>query len=216
MKMLEEMRIKQDIFLDSATVSVFIPNYLRYGLCDRIMKSIDEMVKEETNARYDSKLAGEVLLGSIMEAVCYLDLKMDNRMDYDMYRTADGSCEVDLIIRDKKEGWMDLYEIKHSSQVIPEQAKHLVNREFIREVEQANGCQVRSYHVLYTGPERTERMVPAEVFGLLEQNCLDAGKTSGAVRWERLREAAENQNWEAVEVHYQNMEDFLCQLQIVR
>lgn len=215
-KILEEMKIKQEIFLESGNVSVFVPNYLRYGLCDRIMKSINELVREETSARYDAKLAGEVLLGSIQEAVCYLDLKTANHLDFDMYRSADGSCEVDLIIRDKEAGWMDVYEIKHSSQVVPEQVKHLVNREFIREVEQSNGCKVRGYYVLYNGAEQTQMVNPVDIFETLEQKCLETGKTGNASKWERLKKTAAVQKWDVVEIQYKNMEAFLCELPIVR
>lgn len=213
---LEEMKIKQDIFFDQGAVSAFVPNYLRYGLCDQIMKAINEKVLEETDARYDSGLAGEILLGSIQEAVCYLDLKAANNLDFDMYRTKDGTCEVDLIIRSKKDGWIDLYEIKHSSRIFYEQVKHLVNRGFIREVEASCGCKVRDYYVLYNGQNKKQSMDPAEVFKSLEQKSMDSGKTSNAQRWERLKETARVQNWEAIEVYYRNVEEFLCELQIVK
>lgn len=213
---LEEMKIKQDIFFDRGSVSVFIPNYLRYGLCEQIMKAIREKVLEETNGRYDSALAGEILLGSILEAVCYLDLKAANNLDFDMYRTGDGTCEVDLIIRNKKAGWMDLYEIKHSSRIFYEQVKHLVNREFVREVEAYFGCKVQNYYVLYNGKNEKQNVDPAEVFELLEQKSMNSGKMSNAQRWERLKETARVQNWETIEVHYRNVEEFLCGLQIVK
>ena len=163
-KILEDIMIKQDIELDDGKVSVFIPNYLRYGLCDEIIKIIGDRIREETGKRYRADLAGEILMGTIQEAVCYLDLKMENRRDFDMYRTSDGKCEVDLIIRNKKDGWMDLYEIKHSAQIVGEQVKHLVNREFVREIEREFACKARNYYVLYNGKETEVEYVPEKVF----------------------------------------------------
>lgn len=215
-KIFEEIGIKQEIYLEEGAVSVFIPNYLRYGLCDRIMRTIGERVKEETNRRYDAALAGENLMGVIQEAICYLDLKKSNQWDFDMYRSADGSCEIDLILRDKKAGWMDLYEIKHSSQIAGEQVKHLVNREFIREVEQELKCKVRNYYVLYNGPDTSAIYRPEKVFAELEQRAIALQKENAAKRWERLAGSARVQAWEPVEISYRNMERFLCELEIVR
>lgn len=215
-KIFEEIGIKKEIYLEEGTVSVFIPNYLRYGLCDRIMKMIGERVREETNRRYDAELAGENLKRVIQEAVCYLDLKAANSFDFDMYRSADGSCEIDLIIRDKKAGWMDLYELKHSSQTAIGQVKHLVNRELVREVERELKCKARNYYVLYNGVETSVTYHPVDVFRDLEQKAMALKKEFEARKWERLAESAKVQAWEPVEVFYRNMEQFLCGLEIVR
>ncbi|MDO5406781.1 MAG: AAA family ATPase [Eubacteriales bacterium] len=215
-RILEEIGIKQDIFRGNDTVSVFIPNYLRYGLCDQIMQAIGDKIREETNQRYDADLAGEILMGSIQEAVCYLDLKAAKTIDFDMYRTSDGSCEADLVIRNKQEGWIDVYEIKHSSQVVYEQAKHLLNRDFIREIEQVFSCNVRNYYVLYNGQDKSVQLKPETVFGELEQKYLKQQKTSQAEKWGSLREQAEGQAWETVNVQYRNTEKFLCGLPLIR
>lgn len=215
-KIFEDIGLKQDIALDNGTVSVFIPNYLRYGLCDEIIKIISDNIREETSERYHADLAGEVLMGTIQEAICYLDLKVENRRDFDMYRTADGSCEIDLIIRNRKEGWMDLYEMKHSSQKTGEQVKHLINREFVREIEQEFGCKARNYYVLYNGKNMEVEYIPQEVFQDLEMKNVNLGKTGNARKWERLRESAAVQGWKPVKVYYRNMEEFLCGLEIVR
>lgn len=216
LKILEDIQLKQDISLDDGRVSVFIPNYLRYGLCDEIMQLIGDKIQEETGKRYRADLAGEILMGTIQEAICYLDLKVENRRDFDMYRTADGSCEIDLIIRNRKEGWMDLYEMKHSSQRTGEQVKHLINREFVREIEQEFGCKARNYYVLYNGRNMEVEYIPQEVFQDLEMKNVNLGKVGNAQKWERLRESAAVQGWKPVKVYYRNMEEFLCGLEIVR
>ncbi|MDO5407457.1 MAG: AAA family ATPase [Eubacteriales bacterium] len=215
-KILEEISVKQDIYLEDGNVSVFVPNYLRYGLCDRIIKIIAEEVREETGARYDAALAGEILMGSIQEAICYLDLKRANHVDFDMYRSMDGSCEIDLIIRDKEKKQMALYELKHSDKQVDEQAKHLVNREFVREVEQNLGCVVSRYHVLYNGPKKTVTINPAELYQELEERSMELGKIGNAEKWERLAQSARVQKWEPVKVQYENMTEFLCGLPIVQ
>lgn len=63
-KILEDIQLKQDISLDDGRVSVFIPNYLRYGLCDEIMQLIGDKIQEETGKRYRADLAGEILMGT--------------------------------------------------------------------------------------------------------------------------------------------------------
>ena len=214
-KILEDIKIKQDITFDDGNVSVFIPNYLRYGLCDEIIRVIGDRIREETGMRYRAELAGEVLMGTIQEAICYLDLKMENRRDFDMYRTADGSCEVDLIVRNRKAGWMDLYEIKHSSLIVGEQVKHLVNREFVREIEREFDCKARDYYVLYNGNETEVEYIPEKIFQELEQKSLEMGRQENARKWERLRESAEIQGWMPVKVQYKSMAKFLCDLELV-
>lgn len=68
-----------------------------------------------------------------------------------------------MIIRNRKEGWMDLYEMKHSSQRTGEQVKHLINREFVREMEQEFGCKARNYYVLYNGRNMEEFLCGLEI-----------------------------------------------------
>lgn len=215
-KILEDIQVKQDIFLEEGNVSVFIPNYLRYGLCDEIMCSLGELIREETNKRYDSDLAGQILKGSIEEAICYLDLKKAGTKDFCMYRTADGSSEVNLIIKNHDNQTLDLYEMKHSSQMIPEQAKHLLNREFIREIEQELGYKAAGYYVLYNGENSRQEYHPAEVFERLHEENLKLNKTQNVERWERLFQQARIEAWRPIEIEYLNMTEFLCGLEIVK
>lgn len=215
-RILEDIGLKQDIALEYSKVSVFIPNYLRYGLCDAIIQVIGDRIQEETGRRFRADLAGEILMGTIQEAICYLDLKVENRKNFNMYRTADGSCEVDLIIYNRREKWMDLYEIKHSSQIVEEQVKHLVNREFVREMELEFGCKARNYYVLYNGKETEVEYEPQEVFRNLELKSMELDKQEASRKWERLRESARAQEWTPIKVQYKNTSEFLCGLELVR
>ncbi|GEM_PF-2127436 len=213
---LEDIQIKQDIVLEQERVSIFIPNYLRYGLCDQIMQRIGEMIREETHARYDATLAGEILSGTIQEAVCYLDLKKEGLKDFDMYRTADGRCEVDLIIKNHQDRTLSLYEIKHSKMRAPEQAKHLLNYDFIREIENETGYKAASYHVLYNGENHTENYNPGMVFVSLKEKSLELGKMQNADCWDALAKRAEAADWQNIAIGYKNMTEFLCELDIIR
>lgn len=213
---LEDIQIKQDIILGKERISIFIPNYLRYGLCDQIMQRIGEFVQEETNKRYDAKLAGEILHGSIQEAVCYLDLKKEGLKDFDMYRTADGRCEVDLIIKNHQDKTIDLYEIKHSRKHIPEQAKHLLNYDFVKEIENEFGYKVASYNMLYNGENREEIFSPKQVFETLKEKSLTMGKIQNVEYWDGLVQRAEVAQWKDILVCYKNMTEFLCALNMVK
>jgi len=213
---LEDIQIKQDIILGKERISIFIPNYLRYGLCDQIMQRIGEFVQEETNKRYDAKLAGEILHGSIQEAVCYLDLKKEGLKDFDMYRTADGRCEVDLIIKNHHDKTIGLYEIKHSRQHIPEQAKHLLNYDFVKEIENEFGYKVASYNILYNGENREEIFSPKQVFETLKEKSLTMGKIQNVEYWDGLVQRAEVAQWKDILVCYKNMTEFLCALNMVK
>ena len=213
---LEDIHIKQEITLENGNVSIFIPNYLRYGLCDAIIQAIGEQVREETMGRYDAALAGEILKGTIQEAICYLDLKKAGSEDYDMYRTADGSCEVDLILKNHETHTMKLYEIKHSDKMIPEQAKHLVNREFVREIENRLEYKAEGFYVLYNGKNSSRTYKPDKVFASLKDEGMRLNKSQLAEHWERLEQRAQIEEWGAVEVGYRNMTEFLCALPIVK
>lgn len=214
-KILKQMGVIEDIQLQNETVSCFITNYIRFGLCDEIMKEIDEEVRKETGDRYARALADENLKGHILEGIIYLDLKHRNGIDFDMYRNADGA-EADLIIKDHKSKEIDLYEIKHSSNITEEQCKHLVNRGFIWELEKEVGFKVRTINVIYTGEEQLKEISPVELYRKMFVDAEKRKKENLKEKYKALMETAEAQRWENVTIHYVNAEDFLRNLDRLR
>ena len=78
---------------------------------------------------------------------------------YEMKDSQKGSHESDLIIFDKQKKEMFLFEIKHSKENVPEQSKHLENKEFLETVEKSFG-KVKFEAVLYNGKSDFSTKIP--------------------------------------------------------
>ena len=210
-KILKQIGVIEDIQLQSETVSCFITNYIRFGLCDEIMKQIDDEVRKETGDRYTRGLADENLKGHILEGIVYLDLKHMNSIDFDMHRNAD-NAEVDLIIKDHESKEMDIYEIKHTPNVTDEQCKNLLNRDFILEMERDLGFKVRTVNIIYTGEPQVKEINPVELYSKMFMDAANRNKENLKEKYRALEERAKAQKWEAVKIQYINAEHFLKNL----
>ena len=78
---------------------------------------------------------------------------------YEMKDSQKRSHESDLIIFDKQKKEMFLFEIKHSKENVPEQSKHLENKEFLETVEKSFG-KVKFEAVLYNGKSDFSTKIP--------------------------------------------------------
>lgn len=205
---LKQLGVIEDIYLQGTTVSCFITNYIRYGLCDEIITQIAEDIKKETQDRFSSDLAVDVLKGHMQEAIIYLDLKHSNNYDFDMYRNADGT-EVDLVIKDNSKKEMDVYEIKHSTEFVEEQAKNLVNSDFILEMERELGYKVRTLNVIYNGIECDKEIDAIELFQKIAENSRMLNKREKQLKYEQYAKREKVLNKGKQIVHYINVEQFL-------
>lgn len=78
---------------------------------------------------------------------------------YEMKDSQKQSHESDLIIFDKQKKEIFLFEIKHSKENVPEQSKHLENKEFLETVEKSFG-NVKFKAVLYNGKSDFSTKIP--------------------------------------------------------
>lgn len=136
-----------------------------------------------------------------------MDIYKTGKYIFDKYRNNDG-WEIDLVI--EQEDTVDLYEIKHSSNIVIEQAKNMLNKEFISEIEQAYGKKVGHFIVLYRGSNTTINVEPVSVFDKIIRDKERLGKPTS--RWQIVKDLAIKQKWPGIAVEYRNVQEFLKNL----
>ena len=205
--MLKTLKVITDVGFKSHVESIFTSHYLRYGLCEAIVNELGNMINQETNGRYSATIATDIIKGDILEAIVHLDLYKSNKYVFDKYRTADG-WEVDLVIEEG--AFVDVYEIKHSDKVVDEQAKNLLNYDFMQVVEQNYNKPVRNKTILYRGMPTERQMTPADVFDGIIKDKKQIGKPT--LRWQEIKDRAILQNWQSQLIKYENVESFLSDI----
>ncbi len=92
----------------------------------------------------------EEVRGRMLEDIILLETAKVLGKDYKVFKLQFGYGEFDMVIRNIKNDTCAIYEIKHSSEVVPEQARHLRNSEMIVSVTPKYGKLIGKY-VLYLG-----------------------------------------------------------------
>ena len=82
------------------------------------------------------------------------------------YRDLKYSREFDITIIDTKTNKAIAIEVKHSSEIVEKQTRHLKDKEFCEDFEKANGVEIISKIVIYNGKE-------AEIDGIKYINASD-------------------------------------------
>ena len=114
--------------------------------------------------------------------------------------------EIDLII--ENEDNIELYEIKHSSEIVYEQVKNLITDTFLSEIEANYEKPILSLNVLYTGEkEETVEINPIEVYKSMITKRQALGKPTS--QWDEILKQAELKNWQSKQVKYINITNFL-------
>jgi len=90
------------------------------------------------------------VIGHMMEDIVILDTKRRYGKSKEVFKLYFAAGEFDMVIYDSKKGEIECFEIKHSDEIIEEQAKHLLNEENIAKTEQKYGKVVRRC-ILYKG-----------------------------------------------------------------
>lgn len=204
---LKELLVITDVYFKNDIASIFTSHYLRYGLCEAIVEEIKEGIAEEISNKYPASIATDIIKRDILEAIVHLDIYKTGKYIFDKYRNNDG-WEIDLVI--EQEDTVDLYEIKHSSNIVIEQAKNMLNKEFISEIEQAYGKKVGHFIVLYRGSNTTINVEPVSVFDKIIRDKERLGKPTS--RWQIVKDLAINQKWSGIAVEYRNVQEFLKNL----
>lgn len=90
------------------------------------------------------------VMGHMLEDIVILDTKRRYGKTKEVFKLYFAAGEFDMAIYDSKKGEIECFEIKHSDEIIDDQAKHLLNEDNILKVEQKFGKVVRRC-VLYKG-----------------------------------------------------------------
>ena len=95
------------------------------------------------------RLLGAVM-GHMLEDIVLLDTKRRCGKTKEVFKLYFAAGEFDMVIYDAKEGEVECFEIKHSDEIVEEQAKHLLNKDNIAKTEKMYGKITRRC-VLYKG-----------------------------------------------------------------
>lgn len=106
---------------------------MRYCQAQALVHSLmkDEtfsMLDQETISYVTERLLSEVR-GRMLEDIILLETSKVLGKDYEVFQFVFDSGEFDMVIFDKKKSACAVYEIKHSSQCVREQARHLLDEE---------------------------------------------------------------------------------------
>ena len=90
------------------------------------------------------------VMGHMLEDIVLLDTRRRYRNRKEIFKLYFAAGEFDMVIYDKNKAEVECFEIKHSDEIIEEQAKHLLNEDNIVSTERIYGKVIRRC-VLYKG-----------------------------------------------------------------
>lgn len=94
------------------------------------------------------------VIGHMMEDIVLLDTKRRYGKKKDVFKLYFAAGEFDMAVYDSKKSEIECFEIKHSDEIVDDQAKHLLNEDNISKTEQMYGKVIRRC-VLYKGESGT-------------------------------------------------------------
>lgn len=136
---------------------IFTQPGMRYCQAQALIYSLkkDEFfnVIEENTRQYVIERILEEIRGRMLEDIVLLETyrALDKR-NYLVFKYSFGNGEFDMVVYDKKENSCKLYEIKHSTEIVREQARHLLNEEQLKNVSPKYG-KITERCVLYRGKD---------------------------------------------------------------
>lgn len=173
---------------------------MRYCQAQALVHSLmkDEafrMLDNETASYVTERLLSEVR-GRMLEDIILLETSKALGKEYEVFKLMFISGEFDMVIFDKRNSICAIYEIKHSSQCIHEQARHLLDKEKLSLASPRFG-KLAGRYVLYLGPnQNTEHGIAyrnAEQFlKNLPQITLESGLEEMLSEKEVQREASKS------------------------
>ncbi len=124
------------------------------ALVHSLMKdSIFNMLEPEKK-EYVSNRILEQVRGRMLEDIVLLETSKELGREYDVFKLEFARGEFDMVVRNKNTNTCSIYEVKHSSVVVKEQANHLLNEEECNLTEKRFGKIVGKY-VIYLGNDST-------------------------------------------------------------
>ncbi len=137
---------------------VFSQPGMRYSQAEALIKSLMQDEKFRDMSLTERKRVTERILdevkGRMMEDIILLETKMA-RKNCEVFRLQFAVGEFDMVVFDSEEGCCEVYEIKHSTEAVSEQCRHLLDEKKCADTEFRYGTIIGKY-VIYRG-EATEQ-----------------------------------------------------------
>lgn len=126
---------------------------MRYSQAEALVKSLmqDDIFRElslEERKRITARIIDEIK-GRMMEDIVLLETKLSKK-NCEVFRLQFAIGEFDMVVFDPDEGTCEIYEIKHSKEVVPQQCKHLLDEQKCKDTEFRYGT-ISGKYVIYRG-----------------------------------------------------------------
>lgn len=138
------------------TRTAFSQPGMRYSQAEALVKSLmqDEKFRDmslEERKRITERIINEIK-GRMMEDIVLLETKLSKK-NCEVFRLQFAVGEFDMVVFDPEEGNCRIYEIKHSTEMHPEQCRHLLNEQKCKDTEFRYG-PIMGRYVIYRGETR--------------------------------------------------------------
>ncbi len=126
---------------------------MRYSQAEALVKSLmqDDIFRELSlgeRKRITARIIDEIK-GRMMEDIVLLETKISKK-NCEVFRLQFVIGEFDMVVFDPDEGTCEIYEIKHSKEVVPQQCRHLLDEQKCKDTEFRYGTITGKY-VIYRG-----------------------------------------------------------------
>lgn len=126
---------------------------MRYSQAEALIKSLmqDDMFRGlsfEERKRVTERIIDEIK-GRMMEDIVLLETKLSKK-NCEVFRLQFAIGEFNMVVFNPDEGTCEIYEIKHSKEVVPQQCKHLLDEQKCKDTEFRYGTITGKY-VIYRG-----------------------------------------------------------------
>jgi len=149
--------------------TIFTQPGIRFSQAEAVIKSLiqDEEFRGmslEERKRVTERIVDEIM-GRMMEDIVLLETKMA-RKDCEVFSLQFAIGEFDMVVFNPEDGNCEIYEIKHSTEIVPQQCRHLLDEDKCKETEFRYG-NITAKYVIYRGkttdlkdadPELTENV----------------------------------------------------------
>lgn len=139
------------------TRTAFSQPGMRYSQAEALVKSLmqDEMFRQlslEERDRVTERIMEEIK-GRMMEDIVLLETVISKK-NCEVFRLQFAVGEFDMVVFYPEEGNCEIYEIKHSKAVVPQQCRHLLDEKKCKDTAFRYGPIIGKY-VIYRGPTTT-------------------------------------------------------------
>lgn len=137
------------------TRTVFSQPGMRYSQAEALIKSLMQDEKFRNLSLAERKQVTERILdevkGRMMEDIVLLETKLSKK-NCEVFRLQFAVGEFDMVVFDPEEGNCQIYEIKHSTELVPQQCRHLLDKKKCSETEFRYG-PITGKYVIYRGED---------------------------------------------------------------